>query len=81
MIKLQIDLTKPGYADLAELLSSYVEGDSVMIENIEGRVAAATPDFVDIDVERFDMDNYEYDVPAGGESMYGAPPEGPDALA
>ena len=52
-----------------------------MIENIEGRVAAATPDFVDIDVERFDMDNYEYDVPAGGESMYGAPPEGPDALA
>ena len=57
MIKLQIDLTKPGYADLAELLSSYVEGDSVMIENIEGRVAAATPDFVDIDVERLDIEN------------------------
>jgi hypothetical protein len=81
MIKLQIDLSKPGYADLAELLSSYAEGDSVMIENVEGRVAMATPDFLEIDVERLDMDNYEYDVPSGSGSMYGAPPEGPDALA
>jgi len=80
MIKLQIDLTKPGYADLAQLMSSYVEGDSVMIENIEGRIVASTPDFVDIDMEHFDIDDYMYDVPSGREEVYGAPPEAPDAL-
>ena len=82
MINIQIDLSKPGYEELAQVLSSYAEGDSVMLENIEGRIVSTSPEFVEISVEHLDIEDYMYDVPTGGRStIYGAPPEGPDALA
>jgi hypothetical protein len=67
MIRVQIDLSKPGYDELAQLLASYVDGDSIMLENIEGRVVTTTPDFMDIEVEHLDIEDYTYDVPSGQE--------------
>ena len=81
MINIQIDLTKPGYEELGELLSSYAEGDSVMMENVEGRVISASQDFVEIQVEHLDIEDYMYDVPVSGGPDIGGVPEGPDALA
>lgn len=81
MINIQIDLTKPGYEELSELLSSYAEGDSVMMENVEGRIVSAGQDFVEVEVERLDIEDYMYDVPVSGGPDMGVAPEGPDALA
>ena len=66
MITVSIDLTKPGYEELAELLSSYVTGDSIIMENVEGRVSSASPRGVDIDVEHLDIEDYMYEVPSSG---------------
>lgn len=66
MITVSIDLTKPGYEELAELLSSYVAGDSIIMENVEGRVSSVSPEGVDVDVEHLDIEDYMYEVPSSG---------------
>ena len=82
MITVQIDLTKPGYADIGELLSAYAEGDTIMLENVEGRVSVAGPEFVEVQVEHLDLEDYMYDAPVSDNHVIdSAVPEGPDALA
>tara|TARA_B100000902_G_scaffold232448_1_gene220398 strand:+ start:1033 stop:1236 length:204 start_codon:yes stop_codon:yes gene_type:complete len=67
MITIQIDLSKPGNEELSELLNSYVAGDSIMMENVEGRVSSASPDHVEIEVENLDLEDYMYEVPSRDE--------------
>ena len=75
MITVSIDLTKEGYEELAELMSSYAVNDSVILDNVAGSVSSISPEGVEIKVDTLDIEDYMYEVPDEDET------EEPEALA
>jgi hypothetical protein len=75
MITVSIDLTKEGYEELAELMSSYAVNDSVILDNVSGSVSSISPEGVEIKVDTLDIEDYMYEVPNEDET------EEPEALA
>jgi|TARA_R100000406_G_scaffold60854_1_gene42292 hypothetical protein len=75
MITVSIDLTKEGYEELAELMSSYAVNDSVVLDNVAGSISSISPEGVEIKVDTLDIEDYMYEVPDEDET------EEPEALA
>ena len=75
MITVSIDLTKEGYEELAELMSSYAVNDSVILDNVAGSITSISPEGVEIKVDTLDIEDYMYEVPDEGET------DEPEALA
>tara|TARA_Y100001937_G_scaffold113415_1_gene162053 strand:+ start:1348 stop:1575 length:228 start_codon:yes stop_codon:yes gene_type:complete len=75
MITVSIDLTKEGYEELAELMSSYAVNDSVILDNVAGSISSISPEGVEIKVDTLDIEDYMYEVPDEDET------EEPEALA
>ena len=75
MITVSIDLTKEGYEELAELMSSYAVNDSVILDNVSGSVSSISPEGVEIKVDTLDIEDYMYEVPDEDETVE------PEALA
>tara|TARA_Y100000401_G_scaffold37543_1_gene28173 strand:- start:7211 stop:7438 length:228 start_codon:yes stop_codon:yes gene_type:complete len=75
MITVSIDLTKEGYEELAELMSSYTVNDSVVLDNVAGSISSISPEGVEIKVDTLDIEDYMYEVPDEDET------EEPEALA
>ena len=75
MITVSIDLTKEGYEELAELMSSYTVTDSVVLDNVAGSISSISPEGVEIKVDTLDIEDYMYEVPDEDET------EEPEALA
>jgi len=75
MITVSIDLTKEGYEELAELMSSYAVNDSVILDNVSGSISSISPEGVEIKVDTLDIEDYMYEVPDSEEM------DEPEALA
>ena len=75
MITVSIDLTKEGYEELAELMSSYAVNDSVILDNVSGSISSISPEGVEIKVDTLDIEDYMYEVPNEDET------DEPEALA
>lgn len=75
MITVSIDLTKEGYEELAELMSSYTVNDSVVLDNVAGSISSISPEGVEIKVDTLDIEDYMYEVPDEDETVE------PEALA
>lgn len=75
MITVSIDLTKEGYEELAELMSSYAVNDSVILDNVAGSISSISPEGVEIKVDTLDIEDYMYEVPDEDETVE------PEALA
>ena len=75
MITVSIDLTKEGYEELAELMSSYAVNDSVVLDNVAGSISSISPEGVEIKVDTLDIEDYMYEVPDEDETVE------PEALA
>lgn len=75
MITVSIDLTKEGYEELGDLLSSYTVNDTVVLENVAGSVSSISPEGVEIKVDTLDIEDYMYEVPDTDQTVE------PEALA
>jgi len=75
MITVSIDLTKEGYEEFADLMSSYAVNNSVVLENVSGSISSISPEGVEIKVDTVDIEDYMFEVPETDET------DEPEALA